>query len=65
MHLTPLRFLSLFIGGNVEVLLSDKLGFLPTISILIVRGIVAALLVPLWAIVTTHLYNERIVDHPR
>lgn len=58
--LTPLRFLSLFIGGNVEVLLSDKLGFLPTISILIVKGIVAALLVPLWAVVTTHLYNERI-----
>ena len=63
--LTPLKFLSLFIGGNVEVLLGDKLGFLPTISILIVRGIVAALLVPLWAIVTTHLYNERIGMTPK
>lgn len=63
--LTPLRFLSLFIGGNVGVILPDKLDFLPTISILIVSGIVYMLLVPLWAIVTTHLYNERIVDHPR
>lgn len=58
--LTPLRFLSLFIGGNVGVILPNKLSFLPTVSILIVSGIISTLIVPLWAIVTTHLYNERI-----
>ena len=62
--LTPLRFLSLFIGGNVGVILQGKLGILPSVSILIVKGIVSMLLVPLWAIVTTHLYNERISMTP-
>ena len=58
--LTPLRFLSLFIGGDVAVTLPNQLDILPTVLILIVRGIVFIVIVPLWAIVTTHLYNERI-----
>lgn len=55
-----LRFLSLFIGGDVAVILPNQLDILPTVLILIVGGIVYMLIVPLWAIVTTHLYNERI-----
>lgn len=55
-----LKFLSLFIGGDVGVILPNQLDILPTILILIVRGIVFLLIVPLWAIVTTHLYNKRI-----
>lgn len=63
--LTPFRFLSLFIGGNVVVMLPDKLSILPTVSILIVSGLVSTLIVPLWAVVTTHLYNERIDSTPK
>ncbi|RKU30297.1 hypothetical protein C6497_04880 [Candidatus Poribacteria bacterium] len=55
-----LKFLSLFIGGDVGVILPNQLDFLPTVLILIVTGIVFMLIVPLWAIVTTYLYNERI-----
>lgn len=62
--LTPFRFLSLFIGADVAVLLPDKLSILPTVLILIVSGIISTLIVPLWAIVTTHLYNERLGSTP-
>ncbi len=58
--LTPLKFLSLFIGGNVAVELPELPGIFPTILILIVKGIITTFLVPVWAIVTTRLYLERI-----
>ena len=58
--LTPLKFLSLFVGGNVVVLLPKLPSMLPTILLLIVRDLIFVFLVPVWAIVTTRLYLERI-----
>lgn len=58
--LTPLKFLSLFIGGNVAVELPKVPSILPTILLLIVKGIITTFLVPIWAIVTTRLYLERV-----
>ncbi|MDE0483668.1 MAG: hypothetical protein OXI67_13890 [Candidatus Poribacteria bacterium] len=58
--LTPLKFLSLFVGGNVGVMLPNLPSTLPTVSLLIVKGIITAFLVPVWAIVTTRLYLESI-----
>ncbi len=57
--LTPLKFLSLFVGGNVGVMLPKLPGILPTVLLLIVKGIITTFLVPVWAIVTTYLYLER------
>ena len=58
--LTPLKFLSLFIGGNVAVELPNLPSILPTVSLLIVKGIITTFLVPIWAIVTTRLYLESV-----
>ena len=58
--LTPLKFLSLFVGGNVAVELPNLPSTLPTVSLLIVKGIITAFLVPIWAIVTTRLYLESV-----
>ncbi|MDE0315165.1 MAG: hypothetical protein OXM61_09700 [Candidatus Poribacteria bacterium] len=58
--LTPLKFLSLFIGGNVAVELPNLPSTLPTVSLLIVKGIITTFLVPIWAIVTTRLYLESV-----
>lgn len=58
--LTPLKFLSLFVGGNVAVMLSNLPGIFPTVLLLIVKGIITALIIPIWAIVTTRLYLERV-----
>ena len=58
--LSPLRFLSLFIGGDVEVVLPQLLSVPVTVAILIVKGLIATFLVPIWAILTTHLYFERV-----
>ena len=57
--LSPLRFLTLFIGGDVEVILPQLLSVPATVAILIVKGLIATFLVPIWAILTTHLYLER------
>jgi hypothetical protein len=57
--LSPLRFLTLFIGGNVEVILPQLLSVPVVVAILVVKGLIATFLVPIWAILTTHLYLER------
>lgn len=57
--LSSLRFLTLFIGGDVEVILPQLLSVPATVAILIVKGLIATFLVPIWAILTTHLYLER------
>ena len=57
--LSSLRFLTLFIGGDVEVVLPKLLNVPATVAILIVKGLIATFLVPIWAILTTHLYLER------
>ena len=58
--LSPLRFLTLFIGGNIEVFLPQLLSVPVTVAILVVKGLIATFLVPIWAILTTHLYFERV-----
>ena len=58
--LSPLRFLTLFIGGDVEVVLPQLLSVPATVAILIIKGLIATFLVPIWAILTTHLYLEQV-----
>ena len=58
--LPPLKFLSLFIGGDIEVVLPALLSVPVTVAILIVKGLIATFLVPIWAILTTLLYLERV-----
>ena len=57
--LSPLKFLTLFIGADVRVVLPELLSVPATVAILIVRGLIATFLVPIWAILTTYLYLER------
>ncbi|MDE0015308.1 MAG: hypothetical protein OXU51_03905 [Candidatus Poribacteria bacterium] len=58
--LSPLKFLTLFIGGDIEVVLLQLLSVPVTVAILVVKGLISTFLVPIWAILTTHLYFERI-----
>lgn len=58
--LSPLRFLTLFIGGDIEVVLPQLLSVPVTVAILVVKGLIATFLVPIWAILTTHLYFEQL-----
>ena len=58
--LSPLVFMTLFIGGDVEVVLPELLSAFATVAILIVKGLIATFFVPIWAILTTHLYFERV-----
>lgn len=58
--LPPLKFLSLFIGGDIEVVLPELLSVPATVAILIIKGLIATFLVSIWAILTTLLYLERV-----
>ena len=60
--LFPLQFLTLFIGFNIQVELSQLLGAPATAAILIVKDLITTAMIPIWAIVTTHLYFERVSD---
>ncbi len=62
--LSPLKFLSLFIGGDIEVVLPELLSVPVTVAILIVKDLIATCLVPIWAILTTLLYLERVNVKP-
>ena len=62
--LSPLKFLSRFIGGDIEVVLPELLNPLVTVVILIVKVLIATFLVPIWAILTTLLYLERVDVKP-
>ena len=62
--LSPLKFLSLFVGGDIEVVLPKLLNPLVTVVILIVKVLIATFLVPIWAILTTLLYLERVNVKP-
>ncbi len=57
--LSPLMFLTLFIGGNIEVVLPELLSFPDTVAIFTVEALIATFIIPIWAILTTHLYLER------
>lgn len=58
--LSPLAFLTLFIGGDITVVLPALLSVPATAAVLIVKGLIATFLVPIWAILTTHLYFQRV-----
>ena len=58
--LPPFKFLSLFIGGDIEVVLPQLLSVPVTVAILIVKSLIATFFVPVWAILTTLLYLERV-----
>lgn len=60
--LASLKFLTLFIGADVEVVLPQVLSSSATVAILIVKGLIATFLVPIWAILTTRLYLERVLS---
>ena len=62
--LPPLKFLSLFIGGGIEVVLPELLNVPATVAILSVKGLIATFFVPIWAILTTLLYLERVNMEP-
>lgn len=57
--LSPLRFLTFFIGGNLEVVSSWLPAVLPTVLICIFRGMIFTFLIPIWAIITTQFYIEK------
>ena len=57
--LASLKFLTLFIGADVEVVLPQVLRTPATVAILVVKGLIATFLIPIWAILTTRLYLER------
>ena len=62
--LPPLKFLSLFIGGDIEVVLPELLSVPATVAILIVKGLIVTFFVPIWAILTTLLYLEQVDVKP-
>ena len=62
--LPPLKFLSLFVGGDIEIVLPQLLSVPTMVAILIVKGLIATFLVPIWAILTTLLYLERVSVKP-
>ena len=59
--LSPLKFLTLFIGADVQILLPQLLS---TPVMVVILGITALieifLFLPIWAILTTYLYLERV-----
>lgn len=57
--LSPLRFLTFFVGGYVEVVSSSLPDVLPTVLICIFRGLIFTFLIPIWAIITTQFYIEK------
>ena len=62
--LPPLKFLSLFVGGDIEIVLPKLLSVPTTVAIFVVKGLIATFLVPIWAILTTLLYLERVSVKP-
>lgn len=57
-----LKFLTffIFIGADIEIVLPQLLGTPVTVAILIVSGMITTFLFPIWAILTTRLYLERV-----
>ena len=62
--LPPLKFLSLFVGGDIEIVLPQLLSVPTTVAIFVVKGLITSFLVPIWAILTTLLYLERVSVKP-
>lgn len=62
--LLPFNFFTLFLGANVEVPLASLPNVPTTSAMIVVKQLILALLVPIWAIVTTRLYLEKVNAAP-
>ena len=58
--LSPLKFLTLFIGADLQILLPQLLSTQVMVAILGIDVLIRAFLLPIWAILTTYLYLERV-----
>ncbi len=58
--LSPLKFLTLIIGADIQILLPQLLSTWVMVAILGIDVLIKALLLPIWAILTTNLYLERV-----
>ena len=57
--LFPLKFLTLFIGADIQVLLPELLSLLISAVIYGVQCLINVLLLSVWAILTTYLYLKQ------
>ncbi len=58
--LLQFRFFTLFLGANAAVILEAFPSVWAKVPIIVVRGLILTFLVPIWAILTTHLYMVRV-----
>lgn len=58
--LSPLKFLTLFTGADIQILLPQLLSTWVMVAILGVDILIKTFLLPIWAILTTYLYLERV-----
>ncbi|MDE0467231.1 MAG: hypothetical protein OYL97_09240 [Candidatus Poribacteria bacterium] len=58
--LSPLKFLTLFIGADIQILLPQLLSTWVMVAILGIDVLIKTFLLPIWAILTTYLYLERV-----
>ena len=63
--LLPERFISLFFFGYAQITLENVPNFWAIGAMVGVYTLVQALLAPVWAILTTHLYKERVGEQVR
>ena len=57
--LSPLKFLTLFIGADIQILLPQLLSTPVMVAILSIDALIKTFLLPIWAILTTYLYLQR------
>ena len=62
--LSPLKFLTLFIGADIRMLLPQLLSTPILLTFFGVVVLMEAFLLPIWAILTTYLYLERVDADP-
>ena len=58
--LSPLKFLTLFIGADIRMLLPQLLSTPVMVAIFGIAVLIQTFLLPIWAILTTYLYLERV-----
>ena len=63
--LLSVRFLTLFVGGYVRISFENVPSFWSVGVMAMVNTLIHAFLVPVWAILTTHLYMERTATRSR
>ena len=61
--LLPGKFISFFLFGYAEIILENAPNFSTIGAIVGVQTLIYAMLTPIWASLTTHLYTERVDEH--